>query len=73
MLIVFFAFSIIFADVHIISQRIAIDMQRDEQTPVRLQTITMLHNERNGTIYFLQLCYSLNIYHYMGYLAITNC
>lgn len=34
-----------------ISQRIAIDMQRDEQAPGRLQTITMLHNERNGTIY----------------------
>ena len=35
-----------------ISQRIAIDMQRDQQAPGRLQTITMLHNERNGT-----LCY----------------
>ena len=34
-----------------ISQRIAIDMQRDEQAPGRLQTITMLHNERNGTQY----------------------
>jgi hypothetical protein len=31
-----------------ISQRIAIDMQRDKQAPARLQTITMLHNKRNG-------------------------
>ncbi len=29
-----------------ISQRIAIDMQRDEQSQGRLQTIKMLHNER---------------------------
>ena len=29
-----------------ISQRIAIDMQREEQSQGRLQTITMLHNER---------------------------
>jgi hypothetical protein len=28
-----------------ISQRIAIDMQREEQSQGRLQTITMLHNE----------------------------
>lgn len=34
-----------------ISQRIAIDMQRDKQAPGRLQTITVLHNERNGTLY----------------------
>jgi hypothetical protein len=34
-----------------ISQRIAIDMQRDEQAPRRLQTITMLHNQRNGALY----------------------
>ena len=33
-----------------ISQRIAIDMQRDEQAPGRLETITMLHNERIGMI-----------------------
>jgi len=33
-----------------ISQRVAIDMQRDEQTHGRLQTITMLHNERIGII-----------------------
>jgi len=33
-----------------ISQRIAIDMQRDEQAPARLQTITMLHFERNGAL-----------------------
>jgi hypothetical protein len=33
-----------------ISQRIAIDMQRDEQAPARLQTITMLHFERNGVL-----------------------
>jgi hypothetical protein len=33
-----------------ISQRIAIDMQRDEQAPARLQTITMLHFERNGML-----------------------
>lgn len=31
-----------------ISQRIAIDMQREEQAYGRLQTITMLHNERIG-------------------------
>jgi len=29
-----------------ISQRVAIDMQRDEQSQCRLQTITTLHNER---------------------------
>jgi hypothetical protein len=34
-----------------ISQRIAIDMQRDEQAKGRLQTITMLHNERNEILY----------------------
>jgi hypothetical protein len=34
-----------------ISQRIAIDMQRDEQAPGRLRTITMLHIQRNGTPY----------------------
>ena len=34
-----------------ISQRIAIDMQRDEQAPGRLQTTTMLHHQRNGTLY----------------------
>jgi ribosomal 50S subunit-associated protein YjgA (DUF615 family) len=33
-----------------ISQRIAIDMQRDEQAPARLKTITMLHFERNGVL-----------------------
>ena len=33
-----------------ISQRIAIDMQREEQAQGRLQTITMLHNERIGMI-----------------------
>jgi len=33
-----------------ISQRIAIDMQRDEQSQGRLQTITMLHNERREAI-----------------------
>lgn len=33
-----------------ISQRVAIDMQRDEQTHGRLQTVTMLHNERIGII-----------------------
>jgi hypothetical protein len=31
-----------------ISQRVAVDMQRDEQAQSRLQTITMLHNERIG-------------------------
>jgi len=31
-----------------ISQRVAIDMQRDEQMNGRLKTITMLHNERIG-------------------------
>jgi hypothetical protein len=30
-----------------INQRIAIDMQREQQAHGRLQTITMLHNERN--------------------------
>jgi hypothetical protein len=34
-----------------ISQRIAIDMQRDEQAPGRSQTITILHLERNGTLW----------------------
>jgi hypothetical protein len=34
-----------------ISQRIAIDMQRDEQAQGRLQTITILHNQRKGTLY----------------------
>lgn len=29
-------------------QRVAIDMQRDEQAQGRFQTITMLHHERNG-------------------------
>lgn len=33
-----------------ISQRVAIDMQRDEQAQGRLQTITMLHNNRIGII-----------------------
>jgi hypothetical protein len=33
-----------------ISQRIAVDMQRDEQAPGCLQTTTMLHNERNGIV-----------------------
>lgn len=33
-----------------ISQRIAIDMQRDEQAQGRLQTITMLHNKRRKAI-----------------------
>jgi hypothetical protein len=33
-----------------ISQRIAVDMQREEQSQGRLQTITMLHNERIGMI-----------------------
>jgi hypothetical protein len=33
-----------------ISQRIAIDMQRDEQAQGRLQTITMLHNRRRKAI-----------------------
>jgi hypothetical protein len=33
-----------------ISQRVAIDMQRDERAQGRLQTITMLHNERIGII-----------------------
>ena len=33
-----------------ISQRIAIDMQRDEQAQGRLQTITMLHNNRREAI-----------------------
>jgi len=33
-----------------ISQRIAIDMQRDEQAQGRLQTITMLHNKRREAI-----------------------
>jgi len=33
-----------------IRQRIAIDMQRDEQAQGRLQTITMLHNERREAI-----------------------
>jgi len=32
-----------------ISQRIAIDMQREEQAQGRLQTIQILHNVRNGT------------------------
>lgn len=31
-----------------ISRRVAIDMQRDERSQGRLQTITMLHNERIG-------------------------
>jgi hypothetical protein len=31
-----------------ISQRVALDMQRDEQAQGRLKTITMLHNERIG-------------------------
>ena len=31
-----------------ISQRIAIDMQREEQAQGRLQTIQILHNVRNG-------------------------
>jgi len=34
-----------------ISQRIAIDMQRDEQAQGRLQTTQMLHNARNGIAY----------------------
>ena len=34
-----------------ISQRIAIDMQREEQAQGRLQTITMLHEERNEISY----------------------
>ena len=33
-----------------ISQRVAIDMQRDEQAQGRLQTIIMLHNDRIGII-----------------------
>jgi hypothetical protein len=33
-----------------ISQRVAIDMQREEQAQGRLQTITSLHNERSGII-----------------------
>jgi hypothetical protein len=33
-----------------ISQRVAIDMQREEQAQGRLQTITSLHNERCGII-----------------------
>jgi hypothetical protein len=33
-----------------IRQRIAIDMQRDEQAPGRLQTITLLHNERREVL-----------------------
>ena len=33
-----------------ISQRVAIDMQREAQAQGRLQTITMLHNERIGMI-----------------------
>jgi hypothetical protein len=33
-----------------ISQRVAIDMQRDEQIHGRLQTVTMLHNERIGIV-----------------------
>jgi hypothetical protein len=33
-----------------ISHRVAIDMQRDEQAQGRLQTVTMLHNERIGII-----------------------
>jgi len=33
-----------------VSQRIAIDMQRDEQAQGRLQTITMLHNKRRKAI-----------------------
>jgi len=33
-----------------LSQRVAIDMQRDEQSQGRLQTVTMLHNERVGII-----------------------
>ena len=32
-----------------ISQRIAVDMQREEQAQGRLQTTTALHSERNGT------------------------
>ena len=34
-----------------ISQRIAIDMQREEQSLGRLQTITMLHEKRNEISY----------------------
>jgi hypothetical protein len=34
-----------------ISQRVAIDMQRDEQFQGRLQTITTLHNDRIGVLY----------------------
>jgi len=34
-----------------ISQRVAIDMQRDEQAQGRLQTITMLHHERIGILF----------------------
>lgn len=33
-----------------ISQRIAMDMQRDEQSHGRWKTITMLHDERNGML-----------------------
>jgi hypothetical protein len=33
-----------------ISQRVAMDMQREEQAQGRLQTITSLHNERSGII-----------------------
>jgi len=34
-----------------ISQRIAVDMQREEQSQGRLETITILHNERIGMVY----------------------
>ena len=34
-----------------ISQRIAVDMQREEQSQGRLETITILHNERIGMMY----------------------
>jgi len=34
-----------------ISQRIAVDMQREEQSQGRLETITILHNERIGMLY----------------------
>ena len=34
-----------------ISQRIAVDMQREEQSQGRLETITILHNERSGMVY----------------------
>ena len=36
---------------HHISQRVAIDMQRDEQFQGRLQTITTLHDDRLGMLY----------------------